>query len=71
MAGAVHHAQQVARPFGAEHVKITAHYIAGPPQHKLLRAEQLRVNALPGNTTPERDQPLMPAAPTALPDEAQ
>ena len=36
-----------------------------------LRAEQLRVNALPGNTTPERDQPLMPAAPTALPDEAQ
>jgi len=45
--------------------------ILSQEKYNFLRAEQLRVNALPGNTTPERDQPLMPAAPTALPDEAQ
>jgi general secretion pathway protein D len=33
-------------------------------KYNFLRAEQLRVNALPGNMTPERDQPLMPSAPT-------
>ncbi|HWT14577.1 MAG TPA: type II secretion system protein GspD, partial [Patescibacteria group bacterium] len=40
-------------------------------KYNFLRAEQLRVNALPGNMTPERDQPVMPAAPTAPPEEAE
>ncbi len=39
-------------------------------KYNFLRAEQLRVNALPGNMTPERDQPRMPTAPTAPLDEA-
>ena len=40
-------------------------------KYNFLRAEQLRVNALPGNMTPERDQPLMPSAPTVPLDEAK
>ena len=38
-------------------------------KYNFLRAEQLRVNALPGNMTPDREQPLMPAAPTTPLDE--
>ncbi len=32
-------------------------------KYNYLRAEQMRVNDLPGNTTPERDQPLLQANP--------
>lgn len=38
-------------------------------KYNFLRAEQLRVNALPGNMTPERDRPVMPDVPTAPLDE--
>ena len=38
--------------------------IISQEKYNFLRAEQLRINALPGNATPEHDQPLMPAAPT-------
>lgn len=39
--------------------------ILSQEKYNFLRAEQMRVNALPGNLTPEREQPLMPSAPTA------
>lgn len=34
-------------------------------KYNFLRAEQLRVNALPGNLTPEREQPVLQSEPTA------
>ncbi|MBK6727175.1 MAG: type II secretion system secretin GspD [Xanthomonadales bacterium] len=43
--------------------------IISQEKYNFLRAEQLRVNALPGNTTPERDQPLLQVAPTSALEE--
>ena len=43
--------------------------IISQEKYNFLRTEQLRVNALPGNLTPERDQPVLQVAPTSPLDE--